>query len=254
MSDTPGEVVEVPEVVESEVEVVESTPEVPKTDESAVVATTPPAESVDEKAKPAAPQTKEDWRDRRIAQLTARLREAQQAAPTPAGEAGIPVADFDARVKEEATRLAQVERFNQQCLDVVAVGKTAYPDFDSRVTELKRVADPSDSASALAYSNLIAAAIETGEGAKIIHQLGGNLDEATRLMGLSPVKMGMELAKMAMKEAEVVSGAPKPMRPLGSAAQHSAIDPSDPERAGRLSKAEWFKRREEQVAEKRKRA
>lgn len=203
-----------------------------------------------------AEQPKPDWRDRRIAQLTARLREEQarqsQSQTNNSNESSVPSqAEFDAAVRAEAARVAAAERFNQQCLEVVNQGKSQFQDFDSRVEQLKRVVDPGDQVSAAAYSNLIAAAIETGEGAKIIHQLGGDLNEASRLMALSPVKLGIELARMAAKEPEQTTSAPRPIRNLGSAAQHTSISPSDPSRQKNLSTAEWMKRREAEVAERR---
>ncbi len=207
-----------------------------------------------EKDEPAAvPPVREDWRDKRIAKLTAQLREAQaRQNVVPQNPDLNPTVDFELRVREEAQRLAAAEQFNARCLDVVNQGKKEFPDFDSRVENLKRVVAGGDQEAVMQYSNLIAAAIETGEGAKIIHHLGNDLDAAARLMALSPVRMGVELAKLAFKEApEQVSSAPRPIRNLGASPQHTAIDPTDPSRAERLSTAEWMARRNAQIQDRR---
>ncbi|HKU51987.1 MAG TPA: hypothetical protein VJQ25_05940 [Nitrospira sp.] len=218
------------------------------------VVETPTEQQVETPA--ASPPPKDDWRDKRIAKLTAQLREAQAAQAAQGGNQNSdPNADFESRVRAEAARLAAAEQFNARCLDVVNQGRKEFADFDLRVDDLKRIVG-SDPTSVNMYSGLIAAAIETGEGAKIIHRLGGDLNLAANLMEMNPVKMGMELAKLALSgdSSPIVSNAPRPIRNLGAAAQHSAIDPTDPTRAGKLSTPEWMKRREAQVAERRRRA
>ena len=244
--------------VETVAETQISTPQVE--DNVAASGETPAAgDSTEEKVETpvAAAPPKDDWRDKRIAKLTAQLREAQAAQTTQSGSQNSdPNVDFESRVRAEAARIAAAEQFNARCLDVVNQGRKEFADFDSRVENLKRVVSGGDQNAVSQYSGLIAAAIETGEGAKIIHQLGSDLNLAASLMEMTPVKMGMELAKLALADnpGPAISGAPKPIRNLGAAAQHSAIDPTDPTRAARLSTAEWMKRREQQVAERRRRA
>lgn len=209
----------------------------------------------------AEPVKPEDWRDSRIRVLTARLREEQeknkQAAPTvpdssvqPAS-AGRSEAEIRAQVAAELQAQASAKAFNEACNAVAQKGKLAYPDFDPRVNELKKlVTDWNDPGQVSPYNQFLAAAIETGEGEKILHALGGDLDEAARIMSLSPIKMAVELTKMAGGQGAVqLSGAPKPITPVASRnAQHTAIDPRDVSRADNLSTAEWMKRRNEQVA------
>jgi hypothetical protein len=203
--------------------------------------------------KPVVPP-KDDWRDKRISQLTAKLREAEGkvAAAGQQQNPGETQAQFDARVREEAQRLSQVESFNAKCTEAVDTGRKEFENFDGRVAELKRLATDPDSSTA--YTNLIAATLETGEAPKLIHLLGGDLNEAARIMNLSPVKMGIELAKLAAKEPEQMSEASKPIRALGSAALHTAIDPADPERSDRLTTAQFMERRNAQIEAQRKRA
>ena len=49
------------------------------------------------------------------------------------------------------------------------------------------------------YNLFLDTAIETGEGPRLLHELGSNLDEAFRILSLPPTKMAVELAKRAQK-------------------------------------------------------
>lgn len=220
----------------------------------------PPAEGEPEPVPPAAAAPKSDWKDRRIAKLTARLREREAApapvAPGPEQKALVPgTPEFEAEVERRAATRASQEaaaiQFGKDCEATAKAGKAAYADFDDRVNNLKQVYDPTSQDEVVAYNTFLALAIETGEGAKIIHQLGGDLDEAQRILALSPTKMAMELTKMATGAGpkREVSQTPKPITPIRPApSSMSTIDPRDPSAADRLSTAEWMKRREEQVA------
>ena len=254
-----GTVVEQPAVSPPAAEGVSPAPE-PAGSEAASAVQAPVAAKPKEEAK-----VKEDWRDRRIAQLTARLRATEQQKPAepasqPAAGSGTGPSTVDL-VRREAERLAtelEVTReFNRQCEATAAAGRTAFGKeaFDGRVQQLTQVVDRSDPASLTAYNLLLHAAIETGKGPELIHRLGGDLNEASRLMALPPVKLGIELAKLAAAPQVELSAAPKPIRPVTNrGASHEAIDPTDNERAGQLSTAEWMRRREEQLVERRKRA
>lgn len=212
---------------------------------------------------PAPQGAKPDWRDRRIAQLTARLREAQAQPkpaapavdPSPAPPAGDP-AEFRRQVQSEAARLSQQNAFTQACTDTAAAGRLAFPDFDARVGQLTQLVDQSDVTSVQQYNTLVSAAIETGQGAALIHRLGGDLNEASRLLSLPPIKLAVELARMAdrtMDGGHDTVGARKPLpKPITTVANRGAsanatIDPRDPDRADQLDTAEWMRRREAQV-------
>jgi hypothetical protein len=67
---------------------------------------------------------------------------------------------------------------------------------------------------------------------------------------LSPVKQGIELAKMTAKLAisPPPSNVPKPI-PVLRGVNHEAIDPRDPERGPKLSIKAWMDRRQKQVDE-----
>ena len=208
------------------------------------------------------PEPKEDWRDKRIAQLTAKLAgfRAAGAAPTPAA----PVADPSAPptytaedVNAAAARMVAQQRFVDSCNDAARAGRTAYPnEFDARLGQLKQLVDGNDPAEAAAYNTLLGALIETGEAPRLLYELGGDPNNAAKLLGMaaqSPVKLAVELTKMAMKKGEAEpSRAPKPITPIQSSITRNPIDPTDKAKADTLSTAEWMKRREADVAAKQK--
>lgn len=217
----------------------------------------PKAEAKQAESKPS------DWRDKRIAQLTARLKESQakvaqlgEAKPAegeaPAGR--LTEAEVEARAEAKAQALAAQRKFNDDCNAAAEAGRTAYgrEAFNDSISKLtSSLVDTSDTASVQAYNELLLAALETGEAPRLLYELGQNLDEAERILSLSPTRRAVELTKLALREPEKISQAPKPINPIGNrGASHSHIEPDDVERGDRLSTAEWMKRRNEQVAKR----
>lgn len=237
---------------------------------------------------PAAAPPAPDWRDRRISTLTGQNHEKQRriaeleaqlatargttqpAAPAtpPAPPAGGP--DFEARVQAEASARA----FSARCDEAANVGNGMFSDFQARVTSLTNVAGinrqpgaPNDPAAVANYNGFLAAALETGEAPRLIHFLGGDQNEASRILSLPPMRMAVELTKLVAKLPAIggegpdpnapPSGAPRPIRPVGArpaGGGQGDIRPDDPDRADQLSSAEWFKRREAQVSTRQGRA
>lgn len=201
--------------------------------------------------KPAEPPKSEDWRDRRIAQLTARLREEQAKNAQTKTETKVetPPGLTEADVERRAAELAATQTFNRMCNDAAQAGRQAYPDFDSKVNELRRLVDVNDPASVAAYNSMLAAAIETGEAPRLLHELGSDLNEASRILALPALKMGVELTRLALGGAALGgTRAPKPITPVrATGAPHTAIDPTDPDRSDALSTAEWMRRRNAQL-------
>jgi len=211
-------------------------------------------------ATPVVPPPKEDWRDARIKRLTAKLRELQPGAkpdesepspPSPDPGTRLAEAEIERRAQELSRQNSAIAEFNRQCNDAAAAGQKTYKDFDSRITSLRQLAGgPEDLTQQVAYNQFVAAALETGEAPKLLHVLGGDLDEAARIMALNPVRMAIELTRLAARDLDTnTSQAPKPISPVGGrGAPHTSIDPADPERADRLTTAEWMTRRNAQVA------
>ena len=208
-------------------------------------------------ASPLAPAPKPDWRDKRIAKLTAQLREIEKSAAARQTVSGTTApsdtAAIDARVAELAELRAAQQLFERDALALIEAGRASYPDFNDRVQAFASLqsTDPSENAK---YTQLLQAVMDTGEGPKLLHSLGGDIEEAERLMRLSPTKLGIELARMATKVAEPVSSAPKPIRPVGQGAAKTNVEisPDDKSRADQLSTREWMTRRNAQDAERAK--
>lgn len=227
---------------------------------------TPPA------ATPPEEPPKVDWRDRRIGELTARNREqraelerlraqagqvppngaAPTGQPSQPGSYNAPPPDqqtIDRQVEQRAAILAANQEFNRRCNEVAEVGRRTYGDFDAMVNKLVGLVDPNDPQGVGSYNAFLNAALETGEASKIIHALGSDLNEASRILSLNPVRMTVELTRMAAKPVTELSQAPRPLNPAATAAQaaRSSTSPDDPG-SDHMSTAEWMRRREEQIA------
>lgn len=202
-----------------------------------------------------------DWREKRIATLTARLREAEARAippvpvpgvdPATPAATGLTQADVDRLAGEKAAQIAAQAEFNRQCNEVAVKGQETFgkDPFMARVSALQKLADPQDPASVASYNQFLSAVLETEAPEKVIFDLGADLDEASRLMGLSPVRMATAVAKLAAAKDATVSGAPKPITPIGSRGpSHEDIDPTDADKSDGLDTATWMKRREAQLA------
>ena len=216
----------------------------------------PPSEPEPSAGGAASPK---DWRDNRIARLTAKLqqkeREAQEAREqaealrtSQANPSGLLESEVERRAALRAAEIAAANEFNEKCNRTAQDGQKVFGKevFLSRVSNLTQLVDRSDQESLAAYNAFLDAAIETGEGPKLIHDLGADLNEAARIMALPPTKMAIALAKLAIKPAvSDVSRAPKPLDPVrpGGRANEN-LDPNNPEVADRLSTAEWMRRRE----------
>lgn len=207
----------------------------------------------------AAPAPKKDWKDARIAELTAKAAKLRDelASKTIAPAPGESQADFDARVETRAAELvaqtsAQTE-FTRQCNAVAAEGRVKFPDFDARLKEIGRTVDANDQAEVGKYWSMIAAANETGQAAAVLHELGGDVERARAIMALPPLKMAVELTKLAatLVAPQEPSRVDRPVRPLGSNGIHfEGMKPDDPDASDKLPVDEWMKRREAQVQER----
>lgn len=212
-----------------------------------------------------------DWRDRRIGELTARTREmraelerlraiagqgqqppnGQQPPPNPPPYNGGPPnqVEIDRQIQERAAILAANQEFNRRCNEVAETGRRDYPDFDTAVSKLVGLVDGNDPVGVANYNSFLTAAMETGEAPKILHALGGDLNEASRILSLNPVRMAVELTRMASRPVQEISRAPRPINPASTAAQaqRTSTSPDDPG-SDQMSTAEWMRRREEQIA------
>ena len=216
---------------------------------------TPPAPPTPVEPTPAPAAPKADWRDSRIAELTAKLHDERKKAVATAEppRAGESQAEFDSRVNARAAELAAQADWQRQCVAVIDAGKAAHTDWQPKVDSIRKLVDAGDQQEVGRYNAFLAAAMETGAAHQILYKLGDDPGEAKRLMSLSPVKQAAELAALAanLKAPTAPSGAPAPIQPIGSHGAHFAeITPDDKDRGMDLPKAEWFARREKQAQER----
>jgi len=229
-------------------------------------------------------EPRQDWRDRRIGEQQQRLRERNariqeleaqlsqftgQAQPSyqpqPAAPgyeqqqqpayAQPPQGDIQRQINEAAARMAQQAEFTRRCNEVAESGRRSYQNFDNRVQRLTGLIDANDPYQVARYNDFLRACMGTGQAPRLIQELGGDLDEASRIMALDPIGMATELTRMSMRTGTEASGAPRPMNPVASAAQsnRTLLQPDDPDASDSLSTEDWMRRREEQVAARRQR-
>lgn len=200
------------------------------------------------------------WYERRIADLT-RVRHARESRiaeleaqvaelSRPPEDRRMPqtpeelAAVTDRLATEKAQKLSAQQAFDTACNDVYKQGKAEYADFDAVLGNFVPLGGLN--------VELIEAALATDVPSKVLYHLGKNLDEADRVMQLSPIRKVAELTKIAVKlttppPAPKVSGAPKPIPVSGARA--GRVPAEDPEK---MDMAAWVKWRDSQIEERRK--
>lgn len=194
---------------------------------------------------------------RRVGKLTARLKAAESALVAKQAGGGNPAPDEQAvqrLIEERAEALADVKAnakvaqrdYDRRAQEAFDGGLATYgkEEFSRRVESLKTLRDDTDPQEAARYDILISAMLETGEAPKLVHLLGGDLSEAARLMDLSPMKLGIELARLAIKDPPApLSGAPKPITPLNNRGRSHVALRTEVAEGDTLSTSEWMRRR-----------
>lgn len=182
--------------------------------------------------------------------------EAEPAAADPEAEAPVRAdfktkAEFDAAVAAEAERVAErklaVQTFTAKCNDVEDKGSAAYKaKWTAAKTNLGLLDDegriPID---------LLTTALETDDPAKVLFELGSDIEKATEFMAMTPLRRAIAMAKIAESKPapRPQSRTPPPVDPIGG--RGGGDDrPSD-----RDSDEEWNRKeeiRERQLAEARR--
>lgn len=185
---------------------------------------------------------REPWFVKRIAELTRadqekarelenaqrRLRELQ---PEPPADPNDPARAVEARARQ----LVAEQQWNKDCNAMHDAGVREFPDFPDRMATLARAGGIPNA--------VIEAAMETGEGHKVLYALGGDPDQAMRIRDMTPARMGVALARLAAQPVQVpVSRAPAPLRTIGGG---TVRDNADPEK---MSMAEYTAWRNKQTA------
>jgi hypothetical protein len=160
---------------------------------------------------------------------------------------------IERQIEERAAALAATQEFNRRCNEAAEVGRRAFPDFDTRVQKLVGLVDNNDPMAVSTYNSFLSAAMETGEASKLIYGLGGDLNEASRILSLNPIRMAVELTKMSSRPVQEISSAPRPINPAASMGvnNRTALGADNPD-SDNLTTEEWMRRREEQVATRRR--
>jgi hypothetical protein len=160
-------------------------------------------------------------------------------------------AEFEAAVEAAAERrAAQLEatrEFNKACNAVEAAGSKAFGDKWAKAkAELAMLDDhgriPMD---------ILSVALETDNPARVLFVLGNDIEKATELMGMTPIKRAIAMDKIASSKpvAPSASKAPPPVEPIGGRGAREDR-PSD-----RDSDEEWNRKeeaRERRLAEERR--
>lgn len=181
---------------------------------------------------------KEPWFQKRIGELTREKYEAKRQAETAAQEAQQyreqlariqqgeqteqPVGDVRTLVQQEAARLLAEQTFNERCNKVYEQGAKDFPNFDAAVKNLQLVG---------VSREFFELATTADASAKLLHHLGTDLDEASRIAALPPIQMARELTKLELKlnqpaAPKPVSKAPAPISPL-TGTKGGSKDPSE---------------------------
>lgn len=224
----------------------------------------PDAGKIEEtKVKPTAKvePPKVDWREKVLAKKTAKVHELteklkafENSADDTKSNASIPTPStqefneaVDRVANERAQAIAATTAFDRACVDVLKQGNSEFDDFSDKLTNFQHIVDQNDQAERGKYATFVSAAIETGDAARILYTLAGDLDQAQRIMDMHPIKMAIELTKLSAGTAtrREISNAPSPIKPLGKTqTQDAEIKASDPLRSDKLSTKTWMERRQ----------
>lgn len=192
------------------------------------------AEISDPEPEAPAPKRK-DWREARLAEETAKRKEAQRErdehaakikdleARIASAEAGEPidggVKATPEQIRAEAERIVAVQNSVEAANRVFDAGVKAHPDFE-------QVRDRLVSAFGehiQARPDFLEAITSLPNGHDVFHALGNDLDHAAEVLGMPSVKMAVELAALSTKlqapKSRPVSAAPEPIRPLNGKAK-----------------------------------
>ena len=177
-------------------------------------------------------KAREEARQRRAAEAEAEaLRRQLEALQAPQGQqtpvappqaAPAPLAvnpqDFDRAVAVEAERRAAVAKFNEDCNKVHSEGAKQFPDFEDALKNLGALGALNE--------QTLQTIIATGEGPRLLYELGSDPEKAAEVFKLPPALQAIELGKRAAvrpagKAPAPVSNAPAPIRPLEGSARVS---------------------------------
>lgn len=156
-------------------------------------------------------------------------------------------ADLEKLAEQKASELVSHREYQARVNSWYQGGKTEFPDdFDDKcniVASLGAAERPE-------FMQIVTDPDLVPDGHKVVAALADDPQEAARILSLPPIAMSAALVKYADKvgkpKGKSVSKAPDPMKPIsGSAKANDEPSPDD-------SEEEWFRKREAQIAARRK--
>ncbi len=193
------------------------------------------------------------WVQKRIDQLTAKAKQAEQRAieaemRASAKESGQESSlDVDAIAERKATAMVRQKTFDDACNEVHKVGVSEFKEkFAPAVVSLQQVIG-SD------FTQFLEAVVDQGStktSAEMLVYFAENPDEASAFVDLNPRAQGRELerisAKLASKKTASASKVPSPVSTVSGTGRASSAS------AGTDDETEWYARREAEVRKNRR--
>lgn len=197
--------------------------------------------------QPEAKQDPPEWVMRRMAEITAKRREAEaeaarwreiaeRAQANPSQDAQVtqaPKQDVDQLARAYAENMRAQERERERLAQIESAGRKEFgAEFDSAVQNLN--------AAGVGGPEFLRVIAEVPNAEKVVAWLGkhDNLEEAIRIASLSPIQMGIEMTKLADKATKAltkqVSKAPAPVQHIeGGSSASDQVEPA-------VGSKEWF--------------
>jgi hypothetical protein len=203
------------------------------------------------------PKAPADWALRRIAEITAKRREAEADAARwkeqyERAQAMVPAEQQQHQPQQNVDQLARAyaenmraqEREQERLVSIEQAGRKEFgADFDSAVSNLN--------AAGVGGPEFLRVIAEIPNAEKVVAWLGkhDNLGEAVRIAGLSPIQMGIEMTKLSTKASKEmtkqISKAPAPIQAIeGGSSASDSVEPA-------VGSKEWFKWRNENARKRR---
>lgn len=195
-----------------------------------------PAAGEGDPPEPAAPPAP-DWRDRELGRKHAQLQEQKRrnaqieqeladakallerggqapAAGDPPARAAAPSAD-DPAVQRAAQTIVAKNEYDAQCNDAFAKGKEAFKDkWEPALSRIQVLGGLGDGAEGV---EVMTGILATDDPAKVLFELGSDIEKATEFMAMTPLRRAIAMAKIADTKVapRAQSKAPAPVDPIG---------------------------------------
>lgn len=126
-------------------------------------------------------------------------------------------AEFDVAVQAEAERRLAVQEFNSKCNTVEAAGAKEFGA--EKWAKAKQDLAMLDDQGRIPL-DILSVALETDDPARVLFVLGNDIDKATELMGMTPIKRAIAMDKIAGSKPAAAprqqSKTPPPVDPIGA--------------------------------------